>query len=431
VVLRKFDGSPHLLAMHFKMIEKIKRTVNRFWHLVGGAIGAQLIAIAVAPILLRYYSPTQFGRYSLSLAIGSIMSVGLAGRLDMAIAMPSSEKMASRIFAAALSVSVTLGVISLAITLIGSLLGLWELATSLVGIIIGILLSVFQIQIALISRKRDFKKVTALRISQSILMAAFQLLFAWKFESSYGLEIGCLTALSGIVLCTFVFVEFEKTRHSLAAFRNILLKYRGFWQYDVWSALLNCVSSQLPILLMGHFFASAHVGYYSLSQRILVVPMAVVGSSVAQVFYQEAAERFRNGGINRQYLKRSMGFLLFLGVVIFVPVVLLSEWAIMFLFGAKWMQCALVIKVISPWLFLVFVVSPFSGLFQILGHQRIYLLSNLVLFLLRILVFVTTATLTGNWVSSIFAYSLLGVAYWIWAAVHILSQGAVCDTQSV
>ena len=67
--------------------------------LVTGTGIAQLIAIALSPILTRVYTPTDFGQFGLYMSILAILSVGITGRYELALMLPKSHRKASQLLA--------------------------------------------------------------------------------------------------------------------------------------------------------------------------------------------------------------------------------------------------------------------------------------------------------------------------------------------
>jgi O-antigen/teichoic acid export membrane protein len=54
--------------------------------------------------------------------------------------------------------------------------------------------------------------------------------------------------------------------------------------------ILNSASTQIPVIIITSIYSPAVAGYYSLSHRILNLPMALIGQSVTQVFLDRAAK---------------------------------------------------------------------------------------------------------------------------------------------
>jgi O-antigen/teichoic acid export membrane protein len=67
-------------------------------------------------------------------------------------------------------------------------------------------------------------------------------------------------------------------------------RFRKFPLIDIWGALLNNISWQLPVLLLAVFFSQTLVGFYALAFRLIHLPMSLIGASLGKVFFQRASE---------------------------------------------------------------------------------------------------------------------------------------------
>src|SRR4051812_48543692 len=73
--------------------------------LMTGTGVAQIIPLAVTPILARIYSPAQFGVFSLFVAVVSSLSVVATGRYELAIMLPRKDVNAVNIAAMSITIS--------------------------------------------------------------------------------------------------------------------------------------------------------------------------------------------------------------------------------------------------------------------------------------------------------------------------------------
>ena len=76
--------------------------------LVSGTAIAQIIPIAISPVLTRIYTPEEFGIYAIFTSIVIIFSVISNGRYELAIVLPEKDEDAINIFALGLIINVVL-----------------------------------------------------------------------------------------------------------------------------------------------------------------------------------------------------------------------------------------------------------------------------------------------------------------------------------
>lgn len=85
--------------------------------LMTGTTLAQAIPIAISPLLTRLYSPEEFGRFALYMAVAMIASVMVTGRYELAILLPRQDKDALHIAALAMALSIAISALLLLVVL--------------------------------------------------------------------------------------------------------------------------------------------------------------------------------------------------------------------------------------------------------------------------------------------------------------------------
>jgi len=76
--------------------------------LITGTAIAQVIPIAISPILTRIYTPEEFGIYAIFVSIILIFSVISNGRYELAVVLPEKDEDAINVFALGLIINVSL-----------------------------------------------------------------------------------------------------------------------------------------------------------------------------------------------------------------------------------------------------------------------------------------------------------------------------------
>ena len=56
----------------------------------------------------------------------------------------------------------------------------------------------------------------------------------------------------------------------------------------------NTISNELPVFFMIKYHSSEILGFYMLANRLLVIPMNVIGTSIGKVYFQKASEFLNN-----------------------------------------------------------------------------------------------------------------------------------------
>jgi len=364
------------LIQRFKPKSEFSRNVLT---LMTGATLAQAITFVLSPIITRVYSPSDFGIFALYFSILSLVGVIATARYEIAIVLPKREEDAINILA--LSVAITLfltSLISIAIFFfkdnililfnaqdLGNLLYLMPLSLLLVG-----LYNSFNYWS---NRNKDFKNISNSRMIQSLGTGSSQIGFG--YSGIFGGMI--LGNIIGSMLSTYTLIKefYKKDTKLLKSINKSTVikqakKYKDFPLVNSLHVFSDVAKSSLSIILISSFFGSTALGFYALSLRILQVPLGIIGSSFGQVLYQRFNTAKENGESIYNIAKSIFLKLFLVSVPIFSLLYLIAPELFAFIFGEKWRVAGEYTKILLPYLFMNFLISPMSHIPIIINKQK-------------------------------------------------------------
>jgi O-antigen/teichoic acid export membrane protein len=165
---------------------------------------------------------------------------------------------------------------------------------------------------------------------------------------------------------------------------QVLRRYKKFPLVDMWGMLLNRISWQLPAWMLSFFFAQAVVGYYALAYRLIQLPMALVGTAIAQIFFQRASELASRGENLSDTVEGVFRTLVALGMFPALVLAVVGRDAFAIVFGSEWAEAGTYVQILSVWMFVWFVSSPLSTLFSVLERQELVLIAHAAIFVTRL-----------------------------------------------
>jgi O-antigen/teichoic acid export membrane protein len=360
--------------------------------LSGGTVVAQTLPIFISPILTRLYSPEDFGTYAIFLSIVSIVSVISCGRYELAIMLPEKDEDAINVAALAFIINTTVSLLFFFLILIfkdfildflnANSLSFWIYLTPLTVFFMGL----FNILNYTNNRFKLYRDISKATIMKSIASSSMQLLMGFLKTGFSGLISGQI--ISQIVANTKLFYNIQNKGLLKDIKKDIIKvlakKYSDFPKYSVISALLDTASLQAPMLMISMLFVStALVGYYSFANRMLQLPLAFIGSSVAQVFYQNFSQFQKDPYKQKELLFSTWKKLFLIGVIPFSIVFFFGEEIFSFIFGNNWSEAGRMASILSPLIFVMFISSPTSTAYIVFGMQRINSWFGLFVFLMR------------------------------------------------
>jgi len=397
--------------------------------LMTGATVAQAIPVAISPILTRLYTPEDFGVFALFIALLSVLGSVASGRYEQAILLPKKEEDAINLMALGFLITVALSVfllLSIALfhdaivsalnnTLIGPWLYFLPLAVFFTGL--------FNVLSYFNNRKKYYEDLRNAAIVKSIAGAIIQVTVGLVKSGAAGLITGQMVSLLAAntkllknTLTDRMFIQMLNRIRMIA----LAKKYRDFPKFQGPHAMLNSFSSQMPIYFFSAFFTSTIVGFFALSIRIVFLPLSIISSSASKVFNERASQGINRHGniylLTRNLLKTTVKktFFPFISIILFAPDIFA------FVFGASWREAGVYTQILSPWLYMVFIVSMISYIPNLYNQQKKALKLEIIYTLLRLLA-LSIGVIFNNVYMAMTLFSLSGLTMLTYNLRWILS----------
>lgn len=352
----------------------------------GGAATAQLVVVAVTPLLTRLYDEDDFGSFEVYAAIVTMVAVLSTGRLFEAVVVPTKESEGRAVFGAGFRVLVAFVAVTLAVVaLFRGDIAAWfdapDLTTLLWFAPIGIFaLGMRQLYQGWAVRAKDYRALAENNLSRGIAGSV--------------VNVGCgVAGFGGLGLAVghgagFGFASWRLGRRLKVPPASgpidtwqIIKDNRRFPLLSGPSSLLNAVSRGLPALALAALFGTTIVGYYALVSRAMGQPLLLFQEATTRVFSGEAAQLRRDGKAGM--LRLAFNFMRWqavIGVVIVGAAFLLAPALIPIVFGERWEPAVDYLRVLSPLFLVRTVAGPLMASFSILGRQQTHLVVEIVRF---------------------------------------------------
>lgn len=361
--------------------------------LTGGTVFAQALLALSLPFLTRIYSPEQFNLLAVYTAVLGVLSVVSCLRFEIAIPLPESDGDALNLIAIALTGAIGLSLLFACLTLaapglILDVIGQQGLRPYLWMIPAGVALSsVYTALQYWASRKKRFGLITSTRMTRAVSGAGIQLGLGAVHPSPLGLLLGHM-AYSGMGVIGLVRSLLQNDRGllkavSIPAMRKNFSAYRRFPIWSVPEALLNVSGVQVPIIIIAAAAAGPEAAFLMLAMRAMGLPMALIGSSVAQVYLAEAGQHLRDGKL-AGFTKRAMVSLAKLGTPPLLLAGCLSPFLFPIVFGEEWRRAGVLLMWMTPYFILQFIASPISMLLHVVSRPAVAMTLQLFGLLVRL-----------------------------------------------
>lgn len=365
--------------------------------IAGGTAFAQALGIMFSPIITRIYPPDQYGVLTAYTAVLGLLAISASFDYQKAIPIAKDEDQAVNLLV--LSISSLLFstlIIVIVLAFFGNffldLLDSKILASYKYLIPVGMLFTgAYNIVLQWGFRDRNYKVITRTKISQSIAANLTKVILGMMKFGPIGLIVGVIIGQSAGITSLATPVIKKKQLLSTISFQKIKIVLRRYKNFPLYSAPSNYVytaGNNIPVVLLTSLFGSAVTGLFGLANSIIKLPMNLIGNSVAQVFYSEAANI---GKTNPQKIKRlSVKLIKKLALIALVPLItllLFGPWLFAFVFGAEWYDAGVYARILSVMVYFHFIALPIGRILEIFERQREGLIFNITRLLMVLSVF--------------------------------------------
>lgn len=352
---------------------------------------AQALNIIFMPFIARLYTPSDFGFLAIFIAIGSVVATFITLRYETAILPAKNNEESATVGLLCFICIAIFGILFLILIIISSLFegyfsffGNKELYTYLpLSVLMGIMTALASTSQSWMNREKRYGKIAIQRVMQSVLIIIFGILFGFFYKEENGLLFAQIFGAIGALIISIYFskdlVKFWNIKHV----RNVAVLHSNAPKYLLLASLLDVITLQLPIVLIANLYGENLTGQFSMAWRILMLPVALVGGAVGQVFVQRFIELKSDVENAKNIFRKTLIILLCIG---FFPMIFLfffgTEFFEFFL-GDAWGGAGKIASIISPMILAMFISSPLSSVYIAMGLQKYNLYFGILVFLYR------------------------------------------------
>lgn len=343
------------------LFTKLKKStfINSTLKLSSGLMSAQLLLILFSPVLTRLYTPIELGVYSSVLAIAAFATPVINGRFEFLIISAKNDKQAKNFAFVSLLICTIITAFIILIFLFLSNSVVYEIKKigGFVWFIIPVLylnglINIFNQYNIRLKQYGELSKITFIR---SIFQISSQTVFGLLHLGTLGLLMSILIGV-GVGLRRQILISTGKLKNLISVeigeVKNIVRENIKQIYVSVPASLINSIANNLMVPIVLYLFGAVASGYYFLANRILAVPIQLLGSTISKVYYEKACrERDKEGSC-----KKTFNTTVLLSSTILLPVFIIlyfySEPIFKFIFGEEWIKSAIIVKMLIPFFFI-------------------------------------------------------------------------------
>jgi teichuronic acid exporter len=369
------------------MLERLKKSdfLNSIFILISGTVIAQIISYSLSPIITRLYLPEEMSYFSLLVRIVSFFAVIATARYEIAFPLPKRDDHAFSLYRSSFFITITIVLLSFILVLIIDLFDVLDsvLEPILYFIPFGILFVAFNSQgVNWAIRMKDFREISISKILQSsfnsVLGVVFGILSFGYLGLIYAFLIGVL--VSNIPFFRVFHVAINKIGKFKLRGRNyvILKSYSDFPKINLPHVLMDLTKELFIAFYLISFFDKEVLGLYDFSFRMLRLPISLIGASISQVLFKNAADLINEKKSIYLLVRKTVLMLFLISIIPFGILFLFGEEIFSFIFGENWKEAGVYSEIMAPWLMINFILSPISQIPTVLNRQKMFFIVSLI-----------------------------------------------------
>tara|TARA_A100001015_G_C14987035_1_gene712055 strand:+ start:330 stop:1598 length:1269 start_codon:yes stop_codon:yes gene_type:complete len=376
------------------------------------------IAIAIAlPIITLIFSADELGKYQLLISVITVFGVISCFKYEMAIVLPKEDSAAGKIYNLCLyALLVFCTILAFVLYFTSGLPLKWINAENLIVsywlIPTGVLFfGFFEIIKSGLLRKKLFNEFSQARLYQVLFTQILMITFGYLSPTLLSMF---LAFVFGHIISSALFIKksiISNKKKQNIKILEIAQRFKKFPTFNTPMVFSNTLSNELPVFFLATYFSSEQLGYYMLANRLIIIPMNLIGTAINKVYFQKASEYFNNDKnlIMPLYINTTKKLIAF-GLIPLAVLLLLSPKIVSFVFGNKWADAGVMMQILSIGAFFKFITSPISTTFTILNKQEISFYITIFSLLFR---FLTMLYFHESLILMLYALSASSAAYYM------------------
>ncbi|MDL2351272.1 MAG: oligosaccharide flippase family protein [Pseudomonadota bacterium] len=330
-----------------------RRYLHQFLALFTGTAAAQVFNLASYPMLARLYTPAEFGVFGTFIAASAIPGALACGRFELALATaPRSGRRAMLwlCYCVALTVALVATVLLTAYW--------WYVKAPSLGLLapmlfVAVLLTgVTNATTMYLMRHDAFRFASVGVVVRTAVTVLCQLAATLVQPGATGLIVGFCLGLSAQALLG---LAITRRAHGIGRprfdqMRAMFRRFRAQVSVDIPGSLLAALAVNLIPFFLQALYGVRSVGFFSVGQRIAVLPLQLFNDSLSQVFFQRAARAQDERGEFWAEFRLTLLWSGLISLAMLAGLMLLARPVISLYLGVQWTMAGTILVILAPML---------------------------------------------------------------------------------
>ncbi len=372
-----------------------------------GTVGANLIQLITLPLLSRLFTEKDFGDFAIFHAIAA-MGLSISSlRMELALVGSSDVNWKNRLVFSLFWLNFGLAILILMITEGWMYFSVSALGFNLIWLFLFFATSANSLVLeSLLNSTDNYKMISAGKMVLSISFAVIAFIAAY-FSIWQGLIIAAAISAS----IQFLFLIGASIRLGLSLVSGIkpiemCRQNRPYILYSSPASLLDAMASKMVVIGLAYFFSAELTGAWFMAERIVLIPLAILGGVVSKIVFKEFTDKQAAGHLYASDFYLLWRIMALIGILPMLAMVFWGKDIIPYFLGADWEKAGEIAAIVSIWGFTAFVSSATSSGFIVIGKQQLTPVFNLFR-IFSIIVLFAISSWTNNFYHFCYGYVAL------------------------
>lgn len=369
--------------------------------LSGGSLLAQGINFIAAPLMTRFFTADDIGMFTYITTISYIFTPIICLRYETAIILESDKENVYSLIKICAYVSVILSVFVCVCYGLYFLFANENTLQSYLPILVLLLLisGITNIFNAYNTWRQQYSILTKVSVYRALANLLTIVAFGFGKLSVWGLLAGhTITQLVGLwQQGSNIFLHRKKIlgRES-ADLMSMVKKYRGLPLYSVPAIFFNNASYLSVNFFIADLYGMECLAFYSLSFRLLGVPLSMISNNVGSVFYEKAGKEYAVKGSFATIFVKTFWMLLGISIPIFGIICFIAPDFCTVYFGGDWQVAGEYVRIMCILFAVRFVFAPLTAGILILRKNKAEMFCQMGFCIVSVLVYLMAASMAWN-----------------------------------
>ncbi|MGE3609202.1 MAG: lipopolysaccharide biosynthesis protein [Bacteriovoracaceae bacterium] len=319
--------------MNLQIFKRQSQTFKNLAFVLSGSFGAQIISFLFYPLLVRIFTPEDFGNFGTYSSLIVVSAIFASGQLHFAFIKTRDDfselNWLFRRYAllGTFIISLIIAVSNFYFNFIPSYF-LYFFPIGLLSYIYFESQKMYSVKIE--SFKVLSHAVNGNRLSSNILKVLFGKFFSHPLALIFSEIIG--NFLSSIYFKKYISMPSSKP----VKVRDIISRYRQFPLFTTFSTFFTLGLTELPVIVLATYYPKNEIGVYVLAVRLILQPLNIIGNSIGSVVSKRIINNHYGQTSSRRILTKIYGLYIAIGILSFATTYIVPKEWFLFLLGKNW-----------------------------------------------------------------------------------------------